>query len=125
MSTVVVVVRSAKVGGFKELREQPHTVATRGYLSEVPPEAQLEILKYTASHISAKTTMIAFKPSKDSAPREHYEDEGRTIIKPIDRIKETIYAILDDHQTKENLSEWCGEEVSTQYLLTFLLAQEY
>jgi hypothetical protein len=126
LSSEIVVVRPPGFDGFKELPESkaPHMVATSGYLAAVPLDIQLKIIEYAASHISAKTSWVVFKPLTPDLT-EHYEDGGRTIVRPLDGIKETIYAILDDHETKENLSSWCGQKVDTQYLLTFLLAQEY
>lgn len=81
--------------------------ATKGFISDVNTLQAMHILLKTLSVIHPKKpNWLVFR----KAEKEHTEDQGRTLIVPMETSK-NIYAILDDHHT--------------HYVLTFLLAEEY
>jgi len=93
---------------------------TPGFIHDISEEKQAEIMTIALKHINPKTTWVVFK--KDA--EQHYEDEDRTLVIPMD-IPEKVYAIQDDYHDPETLSQEVGEKVNTRYTLTFLLADEY
>jgi hypothetical protein len=66
---------------------------------------------------------IVFDPSPDA--KKGYEDDKRSLRIPIKTIPEKVYAKLDDYGSPATLSEQVGHPVKIQYVLTFMLAQEY
>jgi len=94
---------------------------TAGF-ANLNPDVQAEIMRIALSKIYPKTDWVIFDPEADE---EQLEDEGRTLRVPFGKIKEKVYAILDDYGSAEALSEQLGQKVKTRYTLTFLLASEY
>jgi len=94
---------------------------TKGFIDSIPPEKQDKIMSIAVSKINPKTNWIVFKKE---AKKEHFEDEGRTLVVPMN-IPQTVYAILDDYGDSGTLSENLGHKVNTRYVVTFLLAEEY
>ena len=94
---------------------------TQGFMRSIPPEKQNRIMSIAVSKINPKTNWVVFKKE---AEKEHFEDEGRTLVVPMD-IPKTVYAILDDYGDSGTLSDNLGQKVNTRYAVTFLLAEEY
>ena len=94
---------------------------TQGFIHDIPSEKQGEIMTIALSKINPKTDWVVFKKE---AKKEHLEDEGRTLVVPMD-IPKNVYAILDDYGDVEILSNNLGHKVNTKYVVTFLLAEEY
>ncbi|RLJ08610.1 MAG: hypothetical protein DRP12_00145 [Candidatus Aenigmatarchaeota archaeon] len=97
-------------------------LSTRGFASEIHPDLQAKIWEITMREISPKTDFIVFDPD---AKERKYEDEGRTLRVPMPELPKKVYAKLDDFGSPEVLSEQLGTKVNTQYLVTFMLAEEY
>jgi len=93
---------------------------TRGFLS-LPKKVQEYVIEKTLERITTETDMIVFDPD---AADERYEDEGRTLILPT-YYMEKVYAKLDDYGSAENLSNKIGYKVTTRYVITFLLPEEW
>jgi len=66
--------------------------------------------------------MIVFDPKQE---KTGFEDGGRTLHVAYPKLETKVYAKLDDYGSKEFLSENVGRKVNTQYMVTFLLAEEY
>jgi len=94
---------------------------TRGFISDIPEDKQAEIMSVALHSINPKTNWVVFGKE---AKKEHFEDEGRTLIVPMD-IPKKVYAILDDYGDPDTLSDNLGQKVNTRYVVTFLLAEEY
>ena len=94
---------------------------TRGFIKEIEPDLQADIMEKGLKRINPKTDFIVFDPK---ASKERTEDEGETVRVP-SKTKDKVYATLDDFGSAEALSENCGFPVNTQFLVTFMLAEEY
>jgi len=112
---------------------------TRGFLSEVPEEIQAKIMAYGLRNIKPdKPNWVVFHPP-DRPPKNcklceagqpHLEDEGRTLVVPnFTGLTKKVYAILDDFGTvdalRENMGRYAPPNLSSPYVVTFLLAEEY
>jgi len=98
------------------------TLFTIGFRKEVPEGIKEEIIMKTLKKINPKTDFIVFDPN---AEKEKYEDERRTLRIPMPGLKKKVYAKLDDYGSPELLSRDVGFPVDTQYVVTFMLAEEY
>ena len=101
---------------------------TRGFTG-LPEEVQAKIMAYGLRQIQpAKPNWVIFHPEGNGV-EEHLEDEGRTLVTGMDGLKDKVYAILDDFGSvealKENMGEYAPPSLSTSYVVTFLLAEEY
>jgi len=95
---------------------------TKGFIGEVDPDIGGRIIAYAIEYIKPSgPTMVVFDPQ---CKKMRKEDSGRTLIRPTEATQ-TIYAKLDDYHSPETLSENLGRKVATQYVITFLLAEEY
>lgn len=66
--------------------------------------------------------MVVFDPKQANT---ELEDGGRTLHIAYPELETKVYAKLDDYGSKEFLSENVGRPLNTQYMVTFLLAEEY
>jgi hypothetical protein len=94
---------------------------TRGFIHEIDPDMQAEIMEKGLERINPKTDFIVFDPKAES---ERVEDEGRSVIFP-SKAKDKVYAKLDAFGSAEALSEDCGIQVNTRFSVVFMLAEEY
>ena len=95
-------------------------IYTSGFL-KLPEKIRKQIVKKTLERISLSTDFIVFDPECEE---ERYEDEGRSLILPLNYTEE-VYAKLDDYGSPEILSSKLGHVVDTQYVVTFLLPEEW
>jgi len=95
---------------------------TIGFKAEIPDPLKFEIIRKTREKISPKTDFIVFRPEEG---KDHYEDEGRTYVYYMPELPKKVYAKLDDFGSPEILSEQLGSKVDTQYVITYMLAEEY
>jgi len=95
-------------GGFGDLPAVMSSDIIRQGLAEIKPEPG--------------TSMIIFDPEQAETATE---DEGRTLHVAYPELKKPVYCKLDDYGSKECLSENVGRKLNTQYMVTFLLAEEY
>lgn len=101
---------------------------TRGFISDVPKEIQANIMAYALRRINPKKpNWVVFYP--ESEKKEHLEDNGRTLITSMKGLTKKVFAILDDFGSpkalKENMGKYAPPDLKTQYVVTFLLAEEY
>jgi len=97
-------------------------VMTRGF-SELPADITGDILTRGMAAIKPENPdMIVFDPKQ---AKTELEDDGRTLHVAYPRLETKVYAKLDDYGSKEFLSENVRRKVNTQYMVTFLLAEEY
>lgn len=94
-------------------------VSTRGFTG-LESDKQAEAWEVAIKHLSRECDFIVLDPD---ARGGHYEDEGRTWRQVW--IGPKVYAKRDDYGSPEFLNENLGRPVTTQYLLTFMLAEEY
>ena len=98
-------------------------VATPGFLSEIPQSLQYKMIDVALSELADAKTWVVFCPK---VPERRTEDAGRTVVFPTSLLdkdnKNKVYAILDDFGTPENVGL---SYVKTQFVLTFLLPEEY
>jgi len=94
--------------GFRDLPGDIIGDITRQGLAAIKPEPD--------------ASMIIFDPKHK---RTGFEDGGRTLHVAYPRLETKVYAKLDDYGSKEFLSENVGRKLNTQYMVTFLLAEEY
>lgn len=114
-------------------------MTTRGFLSEVPESVQARIMLYALRRIKRdKPNWVVFYPP-DSPPsnceeckteQPHLEDEGRTLVVPNwEGLPKKVFAILDDFGTvkalKEDMGKYAPRNLSSPFVVTFLLAEEY
>lgn len=98
------------------------TVMTCGF-SDLPAEIAGDILAKGLVLIKPdEPTMVAFDPKRE---KNALEDGGRTLIVAYPELEEKVYVKLDDYGSKEFLSENVGQQLNTQYAVTFMLAVEY
>ncbi len=98
-------------------------LGTRGFQYEIPQELQQKMIDVALIELTGKATWVVFCPE---ASERRTEDQERTVIYPLsllDRESKTkVYAILDDYGSPEKV----GLPIClTQYVLTFLLPEEY
>ena len=101
---------------------------TRGFLG-LPKEVQAKIMAYAIRRIKPeKPNWVVFHPDGHTV-EEHLEDEGRTLATAMAGLKEKVYVILDNFGSvealKDNMGKYAPPELSTKYVVTFLLAEEY
>ena len=101
---------------------------TRGFIG-LPEEIQAKIMAYALKRVQPdKPNWVVFHP-ENSGVEEHLEDEDRTLVSAMAGLIEKVYVILDDYGSVEALKESMGEyappDLSTIYVVTFLLAEEY
>lgn len=98
-------------------------VITQGF-SGLPDDLRGDIIAKGMAAIKPEpdTSMIVFDPEQKKTVTE---DGGRTLHVAYPRLETKVYAKLDDYGSKEFLSENVGRPVNTQYMVTFLLAEEY
>ena len=97
-------------------------LSTRGF-QEITPDMQAEAWEVAIKRLSKKCDWVVLDP--DFREEGRYEDEGRTWHQRWEDAAAKVYAIRDDYGSPEFLSENLGRTVTTQYLLTFMLAEEY
>jgi len=101
---------------------------TRGFMG-LPEEVQAKIMACALKQIQPDNpNWVVFHPDGDGV-EEHLDDEGRTLITAMTGLKEKVYVILDDFGSvealKENMGRYAPPDLSTKYVVTFLLAEEY
>ncbi len=98
-------------------------VMTCGF-GDLPPVIASDIIRQGMAKIKPEpdTSMIVFDPEQAETVTE---DGGRTLHVAYPELETKVYAKLDDYGSKEFLSENVGRPVNTQYMVTFLLAEEY
>ena len=101
---------------------------TRGFLG-LPEEVQAKIMAYAIRRIQPeKPNWVVFHPDGQTV-EEHVEDEGRSLITAMTGLKEKVYVILDNFGSvetlKENMGKYAPSDLSSKYVVTFLLAEEY
>jgi len=98
-------------------------VMTNGF-SNLPPVIASDIIHQGLAAIKPEpdASMIVFDPKHK---RTGFGDGGRTLHVAYPRLETKVYAKLDDYGSKEFLSENVGRKLNTQYMVTFLLAEEY
>lgn len=98
-------------------------VMTSGF-GELEPVMASDIIRRGMAAIKPEpdTSMIVFDPEQTETV---IEDGGRTLHVAYPGLETRIYAKLDDYGSPEFLSENVGRKTSTQYMVTFLLAEEY
>lgn len=97
-------------------------VLTRGF-GDLPGEIAGDIMGRGMSAIKPdEPTMVVFDPGHT---KTGFEDGGRTLHVAYPRLDTKVYVKLDDYGSKEFLSENVGRNLNTQYMVTFLLAEEY
>jgi hypothetical protein len=103
---------------------------TRSFITEVPDDVKAEILELGLHNINRETDFLVFK----SQPVEtHKEDEGRTLITHVKGLSKKVYAKLDDYGQPNKWDELYDKETAddlkksgvAQYVITFMLAEEY
>ena len=100
-----------------------YVVVTRGFIDDIPEEERAILLNEATKNINVpKPDFIVFDPEAKS---RGFEDEGRTLRIPIKTIPKRCYAKLDDYGSAEEVSSQVGHPVSTQYVLTLMLAEDY
>lgn len=97
-------------------------LSTIGFRTEIPSDLQAKIIKKALAKISPKTDFIVFRNELGTS---HYEDEGRTYVYYMPKLPKKVYVKLEDYGSPEILSEQLGYKVDTQYIITFMLAEEY
>jgi len=100
---------------------------TRGFIG-LPEEIQAKIMAYALGRIKPdKPNWVVFRLG--NRVEEHLEDEGRTLITGMTGLEKKVYVILDDFGSiealKENMGKYAPPGLSTSYVVTFLLAEEY
>lgn len=101
---------------------------TRGFSSEIPKELKTLMVTFGLAKLQPKEpTFIVFDP--DFEVDEVEEDDGRSIRKRVEGLSQKVYAKLDDfgsvHALRENMGIFAPPDLDTQYVVTFLLAEEY
>ena len=97
-------------------------VVTTSLMNQLPLPVLARLIRHALEHISPETDFVVFDPS---CREKHQEDEGRTWLLPAPDLPRKVYAKLDDHGSVENLREWTGQPVNTQYIVTLLWADEW
>jgi len=95
---------------------------TSGFLSDIPEEERAILLGEAIRNISRRTDFIVFD---SEAKSRGFEDDGRSLRIPIKTMPKKCYAKLDDYGSAEELSNQVGHPVTTQYVLTLMLAEDY
>ncbi|MHA1447686.1 MAG: hypothetical protein ACTSSN_13410 [Candidatus Heimdallarchaeaceae archaeon] len=100
---------------------------TSGILSEYNPISIEKMTSYALDKLIGNTTWVVFTLE---AKKCYLEDEGRTCIVPLlwmdKAAPEKVYAILADYGSAEALQESAGDKtITTQFVLTLLLAEDY
>lgn len=108
VKTIVTNYFMVMTSGFGRLEPVMASDIIRQGLAEIKPEPN--------------TSMIVFDPEQAETVTE---DGGRTLHVAYPRLETKVYVKLDDYGSKECLSENVGQQVNTQYAVTFLLAEEY
>ena len=101
---------------------------TRGFTG-LPEDVRAKIMAYALPRIKRDNpNWVVFHPGNDGV-EEHVEDEGRTLVTALTGLEEKVYVILDDFGSVEalrkNMGEYAPPKLSTSYVVTFLLADEY
>jgi len=104
-----------------------YIVMTRGF-TDLDEKQRVEIMEKTFA--SMHKTNTGWKPDfvifdNKTYRQEQFEDGGRSLRIGMPGLDEKVYAKIDDYGSKEFLSEQVGRRVNTQYVITFMLAQEY
>ena len=100
---------------------------TRGFIA-LPEDIQAKIMAYALGRIKPdKPNWVVFRLG--NGVEEHLEDEGRTLVTGMTGLEKKVYVILDDFGSiealKENMGKYAPPGLSTSYVVTFLLAEEY
>lgn len=110
---------------------EAYLVSTQGFL-EIDDATRAIIMRMAIREAGGKgknqydeliPDLIVFDPRPDA--KQQYEDEGRTLRIPLQKISSKVYAKLDDYHDAETLSEQVGHKVNIHYVLTFMMAEEY
>ena len=102
------------------------SVGTIGFVSEIPVDLQVKMIDVALIELTEKVTWVVFKDCEE----RYLEDNGRTCVYPLSlldhKCKEKVYCILDNYGSVEALRKSVGDEsVTTQYVMTMLLPEEY
>ena len=89
---------------------------------DLPGEIQVDIIEIAARKIGVKPDFLVFDPEQETTAEE---DDGRTLHIAYPKLEEKVYVKLDDYGDAETLSENVGHRVDTQYVATFMLADDY
>jgi len=100
---------------------------TRGFMG-LPEDVQAKIMSHALGRIKPdKPNWVVFRPG--NGVEEHLEDEGRTLVTDMIGLEKKVYVILDNFGSvealKENMGKYAPPRLSTSYVVTFLLAEEY
>jgi len=103
---------------------------TRGFISELSEDAQVQVMEYSLARINTKTDMIALDPK---CKENRLEDEGRTLIAVNPWSQKKIYVKLDDFGDPAKWTEMYDPETvedlkkagTGRFVITFMLAEEY
>jgi len=112
--------------------EKTTVMLTIGFRTEIPEPHFTNIMGFAMQHVRPeKPDMIVFTP--DTQKKRHLEDEGRTLIVPVEGLPKKVYAKLDNFQPPETWDKVYSQEDAQelkdagirQFTLTFMLAEEY
>ena len=107
-----------------------YMVATSNFLNSIPSDIDADIRHIALNEIGKDKNQwgelipdfIVFDPK---ASKKILEDDDRTLRIPMKNLPDKVYAKLDNYGSKEVLSEQVGHHVNTQYVLTFMMADDY
>jgi len=107
-------------------------VKTISFSEEIPEPVQARIMGYALGRINVKTNFVAFCPEEEGI-KEHYEDDGRSLITSMEGLRKKAYAKLDDYGETSQWDEMYGKETAdrlreapnTRFVVTLMLAEEY
>lgn len=96
-------------------------VMTAGF-SYLPEDIKVDVLEKGMAGIRPENPdWVIFDPEQAETQTE---DDGRTLHISYPKLEEKVYVKLDDYGSAEFLSENVGRRVNTQYMVTFMLAEE-
>lgn len=108
-----------------------YMVSTRNYLDTIPEKQDVEIREIALKRLGDKgknqygetiPDLIIFAPSFTG---EEYQDDNRSLKIGKNDIPAKVYVKLDDYGSPENLSREVGHPTRTQFVVTFMMAEDY
>jgi hypothetical protein len=112
-------------------RRHLYMVSTSNYLNSIPSELDAQIRTAAISKLGTSVNkygeyipdFIIFDPR---ASHDQFEDEGRSLRLPMNIPRgDKVYVKLDNYGSQEELSRHVGHTVSTQFVVTFMMAEDY
>ena len=113
-------------------RRHLYIVATRNYLDTVPETQDVNIREEAIRNLGSLgkneygetiPNFIVFDPSINAVRK--LEDQRRTLRIPYVGLPAKVYVKLDDYGSAEELSRHVGYKVNTQFVVTFMMAEDY